>query len=510
MRKKFLSVFIAMLLIMNCFPLSVIAEFEGSTDPIEVFLEEGFADKITVEDKEYDGKLTAIVHCEDVTLINANTMEPVAGYDVYLACNGEFERKDASDEQNKVTVSKFCLEGNDRNKFKLSGNYDVVEKYAYITPKELKVIPKETWIYYGQAIPENFEYTVEQPEEYNVDLNVKIAVQGEPKNIGEYDYVILEQTSDNPNYIGKISESSKFRIKEYSPEEKYLLNDETYYSNHAKLTAPDGFEISSDGNNFSNYIIVDLEETTVNHKKQVSYYLRNVNDGAISRELKHSYCCSTSSPEIVGAKISKVKSDSFLGSFPFGIVSNDNVMLTITAKGTGVDQETLIYLNGENGYSQYCSAKLCTESNGVYYYTAEFNIKMPDSKFFRSSFETYAKNKAGRGNEEELNIEFDNESSNVLILDKISPKVESMQIVYHNNEGYVEATGTLKDSESGIDTIEYFWNLKEDNKLVKYGINDNGECEYTRVPNGDVNFSVKLKYDDAPIEKYAVQRLKAE
>ena len=30
MRKKFLSVFIAMLLIMNCFPLSVIAEFEGS------------------------------------------------------------------------------------------------------------------------------------------------------------------------------------------------------------------------------------------------------------------------------------------------------------------------------------------------------------------------------------------------------------------------------------------------------------------------------------------------
>ena len=126
-------------------------------------------------------------------------------------------------------------------------------------------------------------------------------------------------------------------------------------------------------------------------------------------------------------------------------------MLTITAKGTGVDQETLIYLNGENGYSQYCSAKLCTESNGVYYYTAEFNIKMPDSKFFRSSFETYAKNKAGRGNEEELNIEFDNESSNVLILDKISPKVESMQIVYHNNEGYVEATGTLKDSESGID-----------------------------------------------------------
>lgn len=37
MRKKFLSVFIAMLLIMNCFPLSVIAEFEEDNNIIEVF-----------------------------------------------------------------------------------------------------------------------------------------------------------------------------------------------------------------------------------------------------------------------------------------------------------------------------------------------------------------------------------------------------------------------------------------------------------------------------------------
>lgn len=502
MKKRILSVFIAILFVMNCFPLSVIAEFEEDNNIIEVCLEDDFADKITVEDKEYDGELTAIVDCRNVKLINAHTSEEIDGYNVWLEAIGEFEGKDAFDEQKKVTVSGFRLEGDDRDKFILVGEYDVVEKYAYITPKELKVTPEETWIYYGQAIPDHFEYTVEQSEECDVDLNVKIAVEGEPKEIGEYNFVIIDQSSDNHNYIGKISEFPKFRILEYTPEGKDLLTDGMYYSNQATLIAPDGFEISSDGNNFSSQITVDLEETMVDQKNYVSYYLRNVNDGAISKELKHGYYCSSSSPEIVCAKISKVKSDSFLGYFPFGIVSNDNVVLTITAKGTGIDQETTIHLNGQNGYNEYRSVESGEIRDGIYYYTAEFPIEMPDSKFFKSNFTAYAVNTAGNGITEELHIEFDNKNSDILILDKLPPQVESMQIVYHNKEGYVEATGTIKDSESGVDTIEYFWNLKEDNELVKYGINDNGECEYTKEPNGDINFSVKLNYSDAPEDKY--------
>ena len=52
MKKRILSVFIAMLFVMNCFPLSVIAEFEENIDLIEVFLENDFADNINVDDKE--------------------------------------------------------------------------------------------------------------------------------------------------------------------------------------------------------------------------------------------------------------------------------------------------------------------------------------------------------------------------------------------------------------------------------------------------------------------------
>lgn len=162
MRKRILSVFIAILFVMNCFPLSVIAEFEEDNNIIEVFLEDGFADKVTVEDKEYDGEHTAVVHCEDVKLINVHTSEEINGYSVWLAADGEFESKDASDEQKKVTVSGFRLEGDDKDKFKLTGEYGVVEKYAYITPQKIKVTPNESHIYYGQLVPD-FSYTFDPP-----------------------------------------------------------------------------------------------------------------------------------------------------------------------------------------------------------------------------------------------------------------------------------------------------------------------------------------------------------
>lgn len=503
MKKRILSFFIAILFVMNCFPLSVIAEFEEDIDLIEVFLENDFADNINVDDKEYDGELTAAVDCKNVKLINAHTSEEINGYSVWLEADGEFESKDAFDGQKKVTVSGFRLEGDDRDKFKLVGEYDEVETSACITPKELTVTPEETWIYYGQKIPDHFEYTVEQPEECNVDLNVEIAVEGEPKEIGEYNFVIVDQSSDNHNYIGKISEFPKFKILEYTPDESILLKDDIYYSNQVTLSAPDGFEISSDGKNFSSEITVSLEETIVDQKKYVSYYLLNLSDGAVSKELKHGYYCSSSSPEIICAKISKAEFDSFLGYFPFGIVSNDNVVLTITAKGTGIDQETTIHLNGQNGYNEYRSVESGEIRDGIYYYTAEFPIEMSDSKFFKSNFTAYAVNTAGSGSTEDLQIEFDNNNSDILILDKLPPEVETMQIVYHNKEGYVEATGIIKDCESGVKEIGYKWNDEENQKeYIEYGVNESGDAEYNRNPEAEIVFSVRMNYDDFSDDEY--------
>lgn len=596
-KKRVLSVFIAVLLAVNCFPLPVMAEFEEERNPIRVSLEVDYADRISVEDKKYDGGLTAKVNCANVKLINADTAEELNGdnvrliadgefeskdasndqkkvfvnnfrlesldnsayvldkkyaqielyayidpveisleqdfatkikvndkeydgnkaaevdctgvfdidtseFDIFLAADGEFESENASNDQQIVVVNNFRLEGTDQNNFKLVGQYNEIEKKAYITPQKLVVTPKEAWIYFGQKVPDHFEYSVEQPEGVDIELSVEIAVEGEPKETGDYNFIIVDQQSNNSNYIGKISEYSKFRIIEYSPEEKDLLMDGTYDSDQATLTAPEGFEISTDGKTFSDQVTVYLEETVNGEKKYVSYYLKNnMIGGAVSKELKHGYSCSK--PGIVCAKIAKVNSGSFLQHYPFGIVGDDSVKLIITAKGTSIDQETEICLSGQNGYHESRIAKVSEIRDGIYYYTAEFPINMPDSKFFRSDFQAYLSNAAWNSTTENIQIEFDNnKSSNILILDKLPPKVKSMQITYHNKEGYVEAKGIIKDSESGVNKIEYYWDVKGKNKFVEYGKNNKGEFEYTKEPNGDIYFSVKLSYSDAPIEKY--------
>lgn len=86
---------------------------------------------------QYDGELTATVDCKNVKLRNALTSEEINGYNIWLEASGEFESKDASEEQEKVTVSGFRLEGNDRAKFKLLGEYNNIEKYAYINPAKI-------------------------------------------------------------------------------------------------------------------------------------------------------------------------------------------------------------------------------------------------------------------------------------------------------------------------------------------------------------------------------------
>lgn len=490
MKKRILSLIMTVLFVINSFPLSVVAENIETKSVTEVILQVGFEKNVSVENKEYDGKLTANVDCENVKLVNATTSKVISSYDVWVEADGEFESKDASASRKKVTVSGFRLVGGDSDKFKLVGNYEAIEKYAYITPKELTVTPKEAWIYYGQEMPASFEYDVEQPSEGEVNLNVTIAVIDQAKDVGKYDYFIVEQTSDNANYTGKLSEESKFEIREYSPENGSLLQDGTYFSNKVTLVAPESFAISTDGKNFSEQVNVSLEETKANEKKYVAYYLKNLNNGAISKELQHGYYCSISKPEIISAELTKIKANSLLGYvLSAGFVGNDNVMLTITVKGTGINQDTTVYLNGENEYSKSVLTSSGEIIDGIYYYTASFIVELPESNYFKSKFTAYTENQAGKSDKKDLEMEYDNHSHETLILDKIAPEID-VNITYHNKEGYVEATGTIKDIESGVNKIEYYWDTKSNNVYSNYEIKENGA------------FSVKLYYYEVSKEKY--------
>lgn len=239
MKKRILSVFIAILFVMNCFPLSVIAEFEEDNSIIEVFLEDNFADNIDVNDKEYNGEVTATVDCKNVKLRNVLTLEEIKGYSVWLAADGEFENENASDDEKKVVIKNFRLEGDDKDNFKLVGEYDEVEKYAYITPSEIsldegfeskiKVNDKE---FDGNRTAE-----VDCTGVLNIDrnkFNVHLVADGEFENENASD---KEQKVIIKNFRLEGNDKDNFKlVGEYNDIEKYA------YINPAKIFLEEGFE----------------------------------------------------------------------------------------------------------------------------------------------------------------------------------------------------------------------------------------------------------------------------
>jgi hypothetical protein len=500
MKKRILSVFIAILFVMNCFPLSVIAEFEEDIDVIEVFLEDDFADKITI--RKINGTLES--DFSEIILYGKSEED-----EVYL--EADVTEYPGSSLQT-VIVTNFRLSGNDSFKYKIANAPNEIQVPIVVLPKELIVIPTITYIFYGQNPPDVIPCKIEDQNVNDVNVSVSLIHNGD-----EYEYDT--PVCNNSDYVPKIANGCKFEIKRYETHAVAIIENEAdvYHVNSLELKAPSGYLIGLDNqklaeDDFNESVIVNLKETSENKPNTIVYYLRN-NDrdsiyyGAVSEKLEFPYYCNRK-PAIVKAEIMTEEDNGFFKFEDFGIVTKNDFELAITARGTDIDNPTNIHLNLGNGteIEPYESEKY--EDNGVYYYIAYFKIEIPAESFADFKLTSYAENEFGNGEKEKLKITdangnfVNNYNKNRVILDKIIPAKPKIKITYNNQDRYVEATGTIKDSESGVDTIEYFWNLKEDNELVKYGINNNGECEYTKEPNGDINFSVKLNYSDAPEDKY--------
>lgn len=500
MKKRILSVFIAILFVMNCFPLSVIAEFEEDNNIIEVFLEDGFADKITIR------KINGTLESDFSEIILYGKAEED---EVYLEADVT-EYPDSS--LQTVIVTNFRLSGNDSFKYKIANAPNEIQVPIVVLPKELIVIPTITYIFYGQNPPDVIPCKIEDQNVNDVNVSVSLIHNGD-----EYEYDT--PVCNNSDYIAKIADDCKFEIKRYETDAVAIIENEAevYHVNSLELKAPSGYLIGLNNqklaeDDFNESVIVNLKETSENKPNTIVYYLRN-NDrdsiyyGAVSEKLEFPYYCNKK-PAIVKAEIMTEEENGFFKFEDFGIVTKNDFELAITARGTDIDNPTNIHLNLGNGteIEPYESEKY--EDNGVYYYIAYFKIEIPAESFADFKLTSYTENEFGKGEKEELKITdangnfVNNYNENRVILDKIIPAKPEIKITYNNQDRYVEATGTIKDIESGVDTIEYFWNLKEDNELVKYGINNNGECEYTKEPNGDINFSVKLNYSDAPVAKY--------
>lgn len=502
MKKRVLSVFIAILFILNCFPISVLAADTEENDFIEVKFDEKYAEEFIFY---YNSENKMEVDCSEATLEEKKDSDNV--YLIAKVFKIDYEEQE-------VTVNNFSLSGNDAEKYHLT---DAPDEYTMDLPTEVTVTPNEESIYYGQKIPE-FTYSVEPSGLEDVRLTVGIAADKEALMEGNYNYTVK---SNDPNYIAKIADNCKFRVERYIPEESFWLKENTYIlekENKTVLTAPNGFDISLDRTEFDKDVEVELEETNIGEKKSLTYYLKNNNEGdaegAVSEKLEHYYCCSVSPPEIVSAEVECAVPDSILQTKAFGVISNNSVVLKITARGTGVDQKTKIYLEDNNGSVKTCCAEKCDEIDGKYYYSAKFTIDLPESKYLTSHFKASASNESGKSEPRDgwlkLGKDDNNNDIETLILDKLPPKAESMTINYNNEEKYFEVKGTIKDSESGIDKIEYKWSFDTLENFLEYGKNSGGYEEnnksdkftYDHSPCKDIEFNVKVNYNDVPSTEY--------
>lgn len=516
-----LSVFLIISIIINTVPISVFGTPGENEYPISIYLEDEYIESNTnINDKTYDGTCHATIDYSNIVLEGI-----AAGDDVYLKANAEFNSKDVEGSPHIVTIKDFYLEGIDSAKYELMGipSDFQVERNASITPKEISVIPKIDSIYYGQRTPDGVKCTINKSEIFGddtVNVTADIVLNNSSGKIGTYDYTLANIVCDNKNYKAVLQQGAKFQIKEYNLNKELIVENENdiYFNKNAKLTAPDGFSISADGVKFSSHINVKLDETNKGERKEISYYLRNTDKesteyNAISKELKYEYTCSSEKPEITSAIIKSKSSglSSILKVLTFGIVSNDSVTLTITAKGTFIDQPTTIYLSADGGYQSEVLVEKPTEtSEGVYYYSADFTIDMPESGFLKQKFSSYASNKSGDGTKSDITIKdaqgnsSDDANKNLLILDQIKPTMDNTKITYNNNQSYFEASGSIKDQNSGIQKIEYKWD--SDLEYTEYGFNsskkykENGQEEnfgYNHRPDGEIDFKVKVDYKDS-------------
>ena len=377
--------------------------------------------------------------------------------------------------------------------------YDKIQVPVNTAPKKIIVKPTITSIYYGQKVPDVIPCEVEDQNISDVNVTVKLIQNGN-------EYRFDDPVCDNSDYVAELADGCTFKIKEYSTDETADIENEAeiYHVRNIKLKAPQGFSIGLDENNFGEFVTAQLYETENDVFNEIFYYLRNESDqiGAISTRKTYQYKCSLK-PQIVKAEIRTANSEDSLNFKDFGIVTKDDFILTITAQGNDSESETVIYLN-HGSKSERKVADVQKHDDGLYYYSAKFPINTENVNAANFIFTAYAENTFGASIEESIKItdetgnfvnNYDNQ--NRVILDKVTPKKPDIKITYHNHEGYVEANGIISDSESGIKTIEYKWG----ESYHQYGIKD-GIIEYDQNPDAQINFSVKVDYDDLDNEKY--------
>lgn len=391
--------------------------------------------------------------------------------EVFLVADAIYDSTDVG--KTNITLTNFRLEGKDAAHYKLPEIDKEVVKMINITKKVIKIAPAKTYIYYGQTKP----YLIDEIADYSSQIvqgdKVKLTAEFmiEAGNAIRDDYLIWINNDtlycDNSNYAPELDDTISFAVREYEPLISYTTLSNDYVGvRTAILKAPDGFLISEDNQEDSAWsasIEIKLEET---QSGMASYYLRCNDDSdmeyyqAISKKKIYNYTSFQTLPEIVSINIKKMEDDSILNLLSYGIFGNGNVNVTVEALGTTFEQETIIYLGGDEGYDSV-TAMPTLNDDGHYHYTAIFTY----NAFKRiDQMKAFAVNSSGTG--EEFTV-----ISGISDVDDSEKAIDGQPFVLENTEpeviiGRIHSSNiqsvcniTITDTDSGIAKVEYGWDL---------------------------------------------------
>lgn len=240
--KKILAFVCSFILLMTQIPFSVISANEiGESETTVITLEENFVDSIIVESKVYDGTTLASVDFSNVKLVGK-----LEGDDVELTGTAEFIDANVG-EQKAVTITNLTLQGTDAEQYiiNLTEEQEEVVLSADITPRNLRLIPKETTFIKG-VIPEKVPYDYAQEDVVEADKNninptavLTVELVGQ-----QYVFKINDPTATgNSNYVAVI-EGSPIVNEADAPT---IITDAVLTKGSAKNLSSYGFGIVADG-----------------------------------------------------------------------------------------------------------------------------------------------------------------------------------------------------------------------------------------------------------------------
>ncbi|MEE0060615.1 MAG: hypothetical protein UE295_07300 [Acutalibacteraceae bacterium] len=400
-----------------------------------------------------------------------------------------------------LKLTNFRLAGDDAYKYEKPIALDgkSVAKDIKIIHKKIIITPKHPYIYYGQSGPSKDKFTetftsddpIIEDQIISGDIHEIVATF---KIVGHggvapdydvcgaaYDLVLdgdpIAHGGQALNYQVEIPDDLKYKVLEYKTDEVLIPENESgnYLNvNKAKFKAPRGFLISQtndlDGD-WKDEIQVPLEETRTG--KHI-YYLRNNQKlnaehyQAISKVKTYEYTSLQTKPDVYKIEINKENDNAILKFLSFGVFGNAKIVVTVHAKGGKVPLDTTIYL-GENGTYE---SKVVTEDKAVsfgdiYTYSAKFEFDVEKDTSVTHNFKAYAQNICGESEKypkAQTNDKFYDKNgatgtkvNSPVIIDKKKPDANIIEIDGNYNHNSVKAKFTVSDADSGVETIEYFW-----------------------------------------------------